>query len=107
LRLFSENPLDCMRIFQSFEQVHRGDTRKHGGTGLGLSICKALVETHGGEIWVESVLGQGSTFSFRIPGIKRSGASNESATSNLVVADTMKPHSGALPRSGLERESAS
>jgi signal transduction histidine kinase len=55
------------RIFHSFEQVHKGDTRKYGGTGLGLSISRSLVELHGGEIWVESAEGKGSTFSFSIP----------------------------------------
>jgi signal transduction histidine kinase len=55
------------RIFGSFEQVHKGETRKYGGTGLGLSISRSLVRMHGGEIWVESEEGQGSTFSFSIP----------------------------------------
>jgi signal transduction histidine kinase len=55
------------RIFGSFEQVHTGDTRKYGGTGLGLSISRSLVRMHGGDIWVESREGQGSTFSFSIP----------------------------------------
>jgi two-component system, sensor histidine kinase LadS len=55
------------RIFSSFEQVHKGDTRKYGGTGLGLSISRSLVRMHGGELWVESQLGHGSTFKFRIP----------------------------------------
>lgn len=58
---------DCVRIFQTFEQVDRGDTRKYGGTGLGLAICKALVQMHEGEIWVESELGAGSVFRFRVP----------------------------------------
>jgi signal transduction histidine kinase len=60
-------PHDLERVFQSFEQVHQGDTRKYGGTGLGLSISRALVDLHGGEMWVQSVSGQGSTFSFRLP----------------------------------------
>jgi signal transduction histidine kinase len=65
---------DRQRIFQTFEQVDRGDTRKYGGTGLGLAICKALVHMHEGEIWVESELGAGSVFRFRVPvaGPKRS-----------------------------------
>ncbi|MET0283367.1 MAG: 7TM-DISM domain-containing protein [Polyangiales bacterium] len=54
------------RIFQSFEQVHKGNTRKYGGTGLGLSIARALVQMHGGELRVESELGQGSTFRFEL-----------------------------------------
>ncbi|MET0285519.1 MAG: ATP-binding protein, partial [Polyangiales bacterium] len=47
-------PEDHERIFTSFEQVHKGDTRKYGGTGLGLSISRSLVRMHGGELSVES-----------------------------------------------------
>ena len=53
-------------LFDKFYQVSTSLTRRYGGTGLGLSICKGLVEGMGGSIWVESDLGDGSTFFFTI-----------------------------------------
>jgi CheY-like chemotaxis protein len=55
------------KIFERFQQVDSSDSRYHDGTGLGLAICKSIVQQHGGKIWVESVLGEGSTFSFTLP----------------------------------------
>jgi signal transduction histidine kinase len=54
-------------IFEPFRQVDGSLSRKVGGAGLGLSICKRLVALHGGQIWVKSVLGQGSSFYFSLP----------------------------------------
>jgi PAS domain S-box-containing protein len=61
-------PLDKLeQIFERFQQVDSSDSRKKGGTGLGLTICRKVIEQHGGSIWAESQLGQGSTFSFTLP----------------------------------------
>ncbi len=54
-------------IFERFHQVQHADGRKLGGTGLGLPITKAIVERHGGRVWVESEMGVGSMFCFTLP----------------------------------------
>jgi PAS domain S-box-containing protein len=58
---------DLSRVFGRFEQLSTGGERKTGGTGLGLAICKGIIEQHNGEIWVDSVFGKGSKFTFTLP----------------------------------------
>jgi signal transduction histidine kinase len=54
-------------IFERFRQVEGSVTRRKGGTGLGLPISKKLIEMHGGQMWIESEVGKGSTFYFSFP----------------------------------------
>lgn len=60
-------PTAFARIFEKFGQVESRQAGRQMSTGLGLTFCKMAVEAHGGRIWVESTLGQGSTFCFTIP----------------------------------------
>ena len=72
---------DQPRIFERFYRVDAARSREAGGTGLGLSIAKHLIEVHGGRIWVESEVGEGSQFHFSIPVFDPERASTRTAVS--------------------------
>ncbi len=74
-------------IFGRFQQVNASDSRDKGGTGLGLAICRSIVQQHEGSIWVESKLGEGSTFCFTLPVLSKS----------REVEEIINPPSLALP----------
>jgi two-component system sensor histidine kinase SenX3 len=84
------SPEDQERIFERFYRVDAARSRQTGGTGLGLSIVKHVVSNHGGEVTVWSQLGQGSTFTIRLPEME--GQENDDA--------------GAKPRSVIQTTGA-
>jgi len=82
---------DKDRLFQAFEQAERGTSRTYGGTGLGLAISKHIIEMMDGSIWVESVLGKGSSFFFDFQAQGRRGEANRphawSHTPKILAVD--------------------
>ena len=92
-------------IFERFQQVDASDSRHHDGTGLGLAICRSIVQQHGGHIWAESTLGEGSTFYFTLP-ILREVLSSPASDSNqpLVLVCDDDPSCRTVLQSLLEAQ---
>ncbi|HTY72988.1 MAG TPA: HAMP domain-containing sensor histidine kinase [Actinomycetes bacterium] len=95
--------LDPEQLGRVFERFYRGDSaRTRGGSGLGLSIVSAVVEAHGGQVGASSVLGRGTTFSFRIPAVAEAAPAaevTEPTPSSQVTprSDTANTRSDRLP----------
>ena len=91
-------------IFERFQQIDASDSRQKGGTGLGLAICRSIVQQHGGRIWAESTLGEGSTFCFTLPVLREETAPLTASSGSLVLMCDDDPSIRAVVQTMLEQQ---
>jgi len=92
------------KLFLPFSQIESSSSRSYGGTGLGLSICKAIVNVMGGNVWLESVPGKGTTVSFSIRFTKAAkahpGDKQRTREPDLMAKFSSQENNGHNPQSG-------
>ncbi len=85
-------PEQVGKLFQKFARVRTEDHLKVSGTGLGLYISRLIVEGHGGQIWVESELGKGSTFGLALPVDARTAQRAPATSGDRADSPDTAPH---------------
>jgi len=91
---------DIPHLFQKFYRVDNSATRTIGGTGLGLYLCRRVIELFNGRIWVESKLGQGSTFHFTLPRLNDDEVAKLQAANAAAAAGSQTASAGAIVQPG-------
>jgi signal transduction histidine kinase len=84
-------------LFHRFYQIKKGDATPEKGVGLGLYLCREMVLLHGGNIWVESALGRGSTFSFTIPKHSDQTTTSRNQMTKKLPQESKQPTAQSMP----------